>query len=176
MLEVDLNKLEVLAAPLILFTEKYLGESDKIPDILLEDVNSLKTVLVAVEKLLPVVRQMEISATTEDVLINIWSFKELILKALIILNIIDRFYLLLQEAGYAERSEMLHNRLVVEFTNKALESPEVVEALNKGTLDEELEKRKEKITTSQKSIRELENKVKIYNKKPDFFEQIPMDL
>lgn len=177
MKQTDIQAIKILAKPLVLFTEKYLIKQDKPPDITLEDSKSLTEILSIIEKVLPVIKKQELeNPQEEDILFTLWGFKELLLKTLVILLAVDRFYLILNEADFAERAQMLHDRLIAELTNKALESNEVREALNKGNINEELEKRKEKINLMKKRITKIKDEVKIYNKKQVFFEQIPDDF
>ena len=173
MININMKEIEALSKPLVVFTEKYIAKHEKIPDITLENTKSLAEVLSCIEKLLPIIKQTETKNISEDTLFTLWSFKELLLKTLVILLCVDRFYLILDEEGLAQRVQMIHDRLIVEFTNKALESEEVRNALNKGNIEEELNKRKDKIKLAEKRIIEIKKEVEKYNEKLEFFEQIP---
>lgn len=132
--------------PLAHFVYKYFEK----PELLKESdftKETITSILGNIEKAITAVRGIEkdIPQEDEDKIITLWAQKELILKSLIIITSIELFVQILRETGLFDRAIMLRDRIIMEFSKKALENPEIREAIEKGTIQEELEKRKDTI-------------------------------
>lgn len=78
----------------------------------------------------------------EDEVMDLWAHKELVLKCLVVLTNLPFLYEVLKKAGLLEEAVQIRDQLIDDFTDKILEDPAVLAAIQDGTIEEEIEKRK----------------------------------
>lgn len=78
----------------------------------------------------------------EDEVMDLWAHKELLLKCLVVLTNLNFLYEPLKKAGVLEEAVGIRDQLIDDFTDKILEDPAVLAAIQNGTIEEEIEKRK----------------------------------
>lgn len=71
---------------------------------------------------------------------ELWFYRELCLRALVVLTQVDFFAETLIEFRFMERALMLLERVMDTFNKKIVEDPEIVKAIQEGRLEEELKK------------------------------------
>ena len=108
-------------------------------DFILTPVELYKLIAKAY-KLLPDLRK---SISSEKEIMDFWAHQELILKCLVILTNIPVMYQPLQKKTLLNEAVIIRDELIDLFTNKAIEDPNVLHAIQSGTIDEEIEKRRQ---------------------------------
>jgi hypothetical protein len=81
----------------------------------------------------------------EDDVVDVWAHKELLLKTLVVLTNLPMMYELLYLNKQLDEAVKLRDALLDDFTQKIIEDPNVVHALQAGTIDEELQQRRSQL-------------------------------
>ncbi len=141
----NLEGLKKIAKPLYAFVYKYF---DKLTP---EDFSHLKyefvlSPLEVYERTLQVyqeVNQLFKSTHEEKEVMALWAHQELVLQCLVVLSNLSVMYEPLQQAGKLNEAVQLRDSIIDRLTEKSIEDPVVIHAIQTGTLEEEIEKRRE---------------------------------
>lgn len=79
----------------------------------------------------------------EAEIMDLWAHKELALKALVVLTNVPAMYESMEHHGLLRTAVMQRDHLIDEFTQKAIEDPNVLTAIQNGTIDDEIERLRE---------------------------------
>lgn len=96
--------------------------------------------LIKINNLLP---DLFKSTSNEDDVMDLWAHKEMVLQALVVLTNIGIMAEFLEQQGVLNEAAVLRNQLIDDFTQKVVEDPNVLYAIQEGTIDEEIKRRKE---------------------------------
>ena len=171
----QLAPLKKQAKPLYAFVYKYF---DKLSP---EDFNKLKYDFIigpldVYERALQVydmVNELFKSTSEEQDVMALWAHQELVLQCLVVLSNLPVMYEPLQQAGKLEAAVELRDLIIDKLTNKSIEDPQVLQLIIDGTLEEEIEKRRQ--------ARELYNFKPLFEQEENFvvdmdgvdFQEIP---
>lgn len=141
----DLEPLKKLARPLYAFVYKYFEKLSP------EDMQSLKYEFVLSplevyersQQVYREVNQLFKSTHEEKDVMSLWAHQELVLQCLVVLSNLNVMYEPLQQAGKLEEAVELRDLIIDKLTDKSIEDPQVIHAIQTGTLEEEIEKRRE---------------------------------
>jgi predicted RND superfamily exporter protein len=129
----------IFSHPLNDFVEKYFvrmdfSDSENISeDYLVEILSQVENVVVKVRE-----RLSKFNNTDDPI---VWLNREMCLRALVVLTQFDKFSEIIEKKGYIKRASSLLSRIIEEFSQKILEDPEIVQAIQEDRLEEEIEKR-----------------------------------
>jgi hypothetical protein len=73
---------------------------------------------------------------------DLWAHKELLLQCLVVLTNLNMTAEPLEQQGLLAAAVALRDQLIDDFSQKAVEDPNVLHAIATGTIDEEIEKRR----------------------------------
>lgn len=79
---------------------------------------------------------------SEADIMDLWAHKELLLHCLVVLTHLDLTATPLEQKGKLQMAVLLRDRLIDDFTQKAVEDPNVMHAIQVGSIDQEIEKRR----------------------------------
>lgn len=139
-----MEELQKICQPLYGFVYKYFDKltpeemADIKYDFILSPVELFQLIRQA-HALFPDLRK---AVSIEDEVMDFWAHQELILKALVVLTKIPLMYVPLQSSGELPEAVQIRDELIDVFTNKAIEDPNVLQAIHDGTIDAEIEKRR----------------------------------
>ncbi len=141
----EIAELKKYAKPLYAFVYKYFEKLDPadIPDLKYEFVLTPLEVYERTREVYRRLVQLFKSATEEDDVMSLWAHQELVLQCLVVLNNLPLMSASLKQAEVLTESIELQNLLIDKLTEKSVEDPNVLHAIQTGTLDEEIEKRRE---------------------------------
>lgn len=139
-----LDGLHKVAQPLYAFIYKYFENlrPEMLADLRYDFVLSPLEVydrVVRVQSLLP---ELFKSCSLEAEIMDLWAHKELLLQCLVVLTNLDLMATPLEQKGKLQLAVQLRDRLIDEFTQKAVEDPNVLHAIQVGSIDQEIEKRR----------------------------------
>lgn len=79
----------------------------------------------------------------EAEIMDLWAHKELVLKALVVLTNVPSMFESMEHHGLLHTAVTQRDNLIDEFTQKAIEDPNVLVAIQNGTIDDEIERLRE---------------------------------
>lgn len=130
-----MNKTVVVSDELNNFVNKFFVDMD-FSSIDSFDKESTVKMLSKVEEALVNINNQNYSNDSAE----LWFYRELCLRALVVLTQVDFFAETLIEFRFMERALMLLERVMDTFNKKIVEDPEIVKAIQEGRLEEELKK------------------------------------
>lgn len=141
----DLTFLRKQAQPLYAFVYKYFEKLDpaQLNDLRYDFVLSPLEVYELTQKTHALLPELFKSTSEEADVMDLWAHKELVLQALVVLTNIPLMSEPLLQKGLLQEAVQLRDQLIDGFTQKAIEDPNVLYAIQTGTIDEEIEKRRE---------------------------------
>lgn len=169
-----MSKTVVVSDELVNFVNKFFVEMDfSAMDSFSKD-DTVK-ILSSVEEALVNMNNQNYESDSSE----LWYYRELCLRALIVLTQVDFFAETLIEFRFMERALMLLERIMDTFNKKIVEDPEIVKAIQEGRLEEELKKHfPEDFTTHRRTSNfiELLDDESELNAIPEVYEKIPDDF
>lgn len=156
----QIEMMRQIAKPLYAFVYKYFEQisPDDLVNLRYDFVLSpleVYELIVQVNQLLP---ELFKSTSIEADVMDVWAHKELLLQCLVVMTNLAMTAEPLEQKGRLLEAVQLRDQLIDEFTQKAVEDPDVLHAIANGTIEEEIEKRRQSKD--------------LYNFKP-LFEQYP---
>jgi hypothetical protein len=139
-----LESLHQAAQPLYGFVYKYFETlrpemlNDLRYDFVLSPIEVYEQVL-QVQSLLP---ELFKSLSNEADVMDLWAHKELVLHALVVMTNLTLMAEPLELKGKLDDAVKLRDQLIDDFGQKAIEDPNVLHAIQAGTITEEIEKRR----------------------------------
>lgn len=139
-----LKELRKVAQPLYAFIYKYFENlkpellADLRYDFVLSPVEVYE-LLLRVHGMLP---ELFKTCTLEADIMDLWAHKELLLQCLVVMTNLNIMATPLEQKGKLELAVQLRDRLIDDFTQKAVEDPDVLHAIQTGSIDQEIEKRR----------------------------------
>lgn len=139
-----LAPLKKQAKPLYAFVYKYFEklspeDFDKIQyDFVIGPLEVYERTL----KVYEMVNELFKSASEEQDVMDLWAHQELVLQALVVLSNLPLMYEPLQQAGKLNAAVELRDLIIDKLTNKSIEDPQVLQFIQEGILEEEIEKRR----------------------------------
>ncbi len=140
----EMDRFRQLCQPLYGFSYKYFDKlkSEEVPNLVYNFILSPMEIYNLVLKAHARMPEMFKIIREEDEVMDLWAHKELILKCLVVLSNLELLYDPLRKAGVLEEAVVIRDQIIDEFTEKIVEDPAVLAAIQDGTIDEEIEKRK----------------------------------
>lgn len=140
----QLTELRRIAQPMYAFVYKYFVHltPEMLVDLRYDFVLSPLEVYERVLRIRGLIEDLFKICSHEDDVMDLWGHKELILQALVVLTNLDLMATPLEQKGKLEAAVQLRDRLIDEFTQKVVEDPDVLQAIQNGTIDQEIEKRR----------------------------------
>ena len=83
------------------------------------------------------------STSEEKDVMDLWAHKEMVLQTLVVLTNIGVMAEFLEHQGVLNEAASIRNKLIDDFTQKVVEDPNVLYAIQEGTIDEEIQRRKD---------------------------------
>lgn len=140
----EMDRFRQLCQPLYGFSYKYFDmlKSEEVPNLTYNFILNPMEIYQLVLKVYERMPEMFKIIRDEDEVVDLWAHKELILKCLVVLTNLELLYTPLRKAAVLEQAVAIRDQIIDEFTAKIVEDPVVLAAIQDGTIDEELEKRK----------------------------------
>lgn len=139
--------LQRLCQPLYGFVYTYFDKPDF--EAICQDTLPLSLTVAEIFRLVQqadqMIQQLESRTYGEDDILELWSHRELLLKTLVILTHLPPLIEQLGAENLIDSSVEIRNRLIDVFSNKAVEDPNVVKAIQNGTLEQEIEQRRTRL-------------------------------
>lgn len=141
----SIDELRRVSQPLYAFVYKYFENlnPEMLADLRYDFVLSpfeVYQLLLRVNAMLP---ELFKSCSQEEDVMDLWAHKEMVLQALVVLTNIAMMAEPLEQQGILNEAATLRNQLIDDFTQKVVEDPNVLYAIQQGTIDEEIKRRKE---------------------------------
>lgn len=131
--------------PLYGFVYKYFEKltPEQIPELRYDFVLTPSEVYKLAQEVLQSVENLLRTAREEDEIMDLWAHREMVLQCLVVLTNIPLMYEPLQQNNLLEEAVALRDSTLEHFSQKAVEDPEVLQAIQTGTLDQEIDKRRQ---------------------------------
>ncbi|MEZ0371421.1 MAG: hypothetical protein ACAI44_20175 [Candidatus Sericytochromatia bacterium] len=139
-----LDGLHKMAQPLYAFVYKYFENirPEMLAELRYDFVLSPVEVFERVQRVEDLLKELVQTCTREKEIMDLWAHKELLLHALVVLTNLNLTAQPLEQKGRLAAAVQLRDRLIDDFSQKAVEDPNVLHAIQVGTIDEEIEKRR----------------------------------
>lgn len=141
----QLEPLKKQAKPLYAFVYKYFEklrpeDFDKLKyDFIIGPLEVYERALNTYE----MINELFKSTSEEQDVMALWAHQELVLQCLVVLSNLPLMYEPLQQAGKLNAAVELRDLIIDKLTNKSIEDPLVIQSIQNGTLEEEIEKRRQ---------------------------------
>jgi hypothetical protein len=141
----EMDNFRKLCQPLYGFSYKYFDKlkTEEVPNLIYNFILSPLEIYQLVIKAQAETPQLFKVIREEDEVMDLWAHKEMILKCLVVLTNLEILYTPLRKAQVLDAAVVLRDQLIDDFTNKILEDPIVLAAIQDGSIDEEIEKRRQ---------------------------------
>lgn len=141
----QLDSLHKTAQPLYAFVYKYFEslKPEQFADLRYDFVMSPLEVYELALKVNSLLPDLFKSTSIENEVMDLWAHKELILHTLVVLTNLALTAEPLEQKNKLDAAVELRDRLIDDFAQKAIEDPNVLHALQVGTIEEEINKRKQ---------------------------------
>jgi hypothetical protein len=140
-----LDSFRQLCQPLYGFVYKYFDKMTPENMVSYEFILSPTEIFQLVQKAWSQVPELGKQVRVEDDVVDFWAHKELLLKTLVVLTNLPMMYELLYLNQQLDEAVKLRDALLDDFTQKIIEDPNVVHALQTGTIDEEIQQRRSQL-------------------------------
>ena len=139
-----LDGLRKTAQPLYAFVYKYFEglNPNQMMTLSYDFVLSPAEVFGLVKRVNDMLPELFQTCSLEAEIMDLWAHRELLLQCLVVLSNLNMMAAPLEKAGLLQPAVDLRDQLIDSFTQKAIEDPNVLHAIQIGTIDEEIEKRR----------------------------------
>lgn len=140
----SVEDLKRLCQPLYGFVYKYFDKPDfaAIEKEVLTFTLTVPEIFQLVQQGDQLIQTLEPRLYQENDIMDLWAHKELLLKTIIVLTHLPFLATELETANLVATAVEIRDRLIDVFSNKVVEDPNVVKAIQNGTLEQEIEKHK----------------------------------
>lgn len=141
----SLDRLHKTAQPLYAFVYKYFEtlKPEDLADLRYDFVLSPLEVYELTNKVNDMLPPLFKALSIESEVMDLWAHKELVLHTLVVLTNLTLTAEPLEQKEKLDAAVELRDQLIDDFAQKAVEDPNVLHALQTGTIEEEIAKRKQ---------------------------------
>ena len=139
-----LDEFKRLCQPLSAFSYRYFDnlKPEELPQMVYDFILSPLEIYERVQQAHAHLPTLFKSIRDEDEVMELWAHKEMLLKCLVVLTNLEILYEPLKKKALLDEAVALRDRLIDDFTETILEDPAVMAAIQDGSIDTEIEKRR----------------------------------
>jgi hypothetical protein len=139
-----LDEFKRICQPLSAFSYRYFDnlKPEELPHMVYDFILSPLEIYEQVQHACQRLPEMFKAIREEDEVMELWAHKEMLLKCLVVLTNLNFLYEPLKKKSLLEEAVALRDRLIDDFTETILDDPAVLAAIQDGSIEAEIEKRR----------------------------------